>query len=66
MSSWWGKDDKRDPRKGRDGGPKPLPIKLLRTSREKKTNIGLRSRRRDAEYGGYHGLGGKQGNTANK
>ena len=36
MSSWWGKDDKRDPRKGKDGGPKPLPIKLLRTSREKK------------------------------
>ena len=24
MSSWWAKDDTRDPKEGRDGGPKTI------------------------------------------
>ena len=49
MSSWWGKDNARDPSEGRDGDHK----------NKVNSNIEGRSRHRDAKYGGYHRLGYK-------
>ena len=34
MSSWWGKDDTRDPREGRDSG-----VKIITIIMERKTNV---------------------------
>ena len=56
MSSWWGKDDARDQREGRDRGAKMITIimkeKTNITKNKTNSNIGWRSRCRDAEYGG--------------
>ena len=69
MSSWWGKDDTRDPREGREKGAK-ITTKLIKgktsiTKNKTSSNIGSRSRCRDAEYGRTIDLAGNSArNTA--
>ena len=63
MSSWWGKDDTRDPIEGRDRGAKIILMikrKTNITKNETNSNIGWRSRCRDAEYGGTIDLAGNR------
>ena len=73
MSSWWGNDNTRAPREGRDGGIKTKQnnINKDKTKNRKKNKKKNRTQGNaaDAEMqsmGGTIDLARKQGNTANK